>query len=161
MEEEKKRGCEWKAAAGETRAEPDQDDLHTNLQKVADGWNNFLNGLSGRPDAKGDDAKNLLKGEGKLYECFSGIPGGKGKLDKLKAYHKAEVDGDTVRIEKEALTEDLANSFKTPLICLVSSPSSSFSLSRPRTFSVISCLLTLFSSKILAPEYRQYFKWSR
>ena len=87
MEEEKKRGCEWKAAAGETRAEPDQDDLHTNLQKVADGWNNLLSGLSGRLDAQGDDAKKLLKGEGALYEYISGVPGGKGKLDKLKVYH--------------------------------------------------------------------------
>ena len=67
--------------------EQNQDDFHTHLQKVADGWNNLLSGLSGRLDAQGDDAKKLLKGEGALYEYVSGVPGGKGKLDKLKVYH--------------------------------------------------------------------------
>lgn len=84
--------------------ENSQDDLHTNLQKVSNGWNNFLNGLSGRLDARDDNTKILLNGESVLYESSLVAPDGK-KPDTLKVYHEAEVNGDTVMIKKESLTE--------------------------------------------------------
>ena len=89
--------------------------LHEYLQKISDGFTSWLFSLSGWIRADKNEVQKLFKIEAAVYNSVPLGPDGK-KPEELKVYHEAKAEGDTVKIDKNSVTEGRAIELKNQMI---------------------------------------------
>ena len=99
-----------------------QANLHENLQnlqkdlrKVSEGFTSWLSSLEGRVNADSNNAQKLFKIEAAVYDNVPIGPDGK-KPQQLEEYREAKAEGNTVKIDKNSVTEGRAIKLKNQMI---------------------------------------------